>query len=484
VTEPGNPSDDTVIGGDDDERIGRRYGEYRLVRLLGRGGMGAVYEAEHVRLGRRAAVKVIHPELAHDRRVMQRFAAEALTVARLQHPHIVDVIDVAEQPEPHCLMELLRGRSLAEAIARGPLSEPELLSAAAQILEALAFVHARGIVHRDIKPDNIFLVDGGARGELVKLLDFGIAKIRDSLSGQKTTGGALIGTPLYMSPEQIEGAAVDARTDLYAFGMVLYEAATGHPPLSAPSLTSLLSKQLLELPPPPQSLRPELSGQIGAVIMRCIAKSPEDRFADADAVLEALSLARAVPSSSGEAAIALARLAAEQPPTVRVSRRRAMKVGAVAGMAVVAAVLAMLHRAPVARPPASAKSDPSQPASADAPGGNGAQSPSMTPPQSPSVTPAPAIAPRPSSAELAEAALASGDAQAALTLAREAVGAHADRDGWRRLARVACAARSNADYADALAHLTVADALAAKRACRPPKKKLPRSSGTGAPIVE
>src|SRR5581483_6271008 len=236
-----------------DERVGKLFGEYRLTRQIGHGGMGAVYQAEHVRLGRTAAIKVIHGELMRDAKAMQRFGVEALTVARLQHPSIVDVYDVGDRPEPHCVMELLRGRSLQAALAdEGALAEARVVYIAAQVLGVLELVHARGIIHRDLKPDNLFLVDDGVRADHVKLLDFGIAKIRDGLpSGLTTAGGAMMGTPMYMSPEQIEGGAVDARTDLYSFGLVMYEMVTGRAPFAATSLTALLSKQLIELPPRP-----------------------------------------------------------------------------------------------------------------------------------------------------------------------------------------------------------------------------------------
>src|SRR5262245_38118046 len=235
-----------------DDRLGKLFGEYRLTSRIGKGGMGAVYAAEHVRLGRIAAVKVM---LLGDAKSLQRFKAEALTVARLQHTNIVDVFDVGDAPEPHCVMELLHGRSLATLLEAGALDEKRLRYIAAQVLGVLEVVHARGIVHRDIKPDNIFLVEDAVRSDHVKLLDFGVAKIRDGQAiGLSSTGGAMVGTPLYMAPEQIEGGAVDARTDLYAFGLVMHQMATGKPPFSAGTLASLLSKQLLEIPPPVRSI--------------------------------------------------------------------------------------------------------------------------------------------------------------------------------------------------------------------------------------
>jgi serine/threonine-protein kinase len=279
-----------------DRRLGQILSQYRLLRVIGRGGMGVVYEAEHVRLGRIAAVKVIHPDVASNPNVTRRFLAEAMTVARLQHPNIVDIYDVGEMPEPHAIMELLRGRSLGDELGRSALPEARSIAIVTQALTALAVVHQRKIVHRDIKPDNIFLVADGVHTDFVKLLDFGIAKIIEGRPGGTSalTGGALIGTPMYMAPEQIEGKPVDGRTDLYALGLVLYHMLTGRAPYEAATLTALLTQQLLELPAPIRALVPTISPSVEGVVSRCIAKEPAERFADATAVLVELGAVTAV----------------------------------------------------------------------------------------------------------------------------------------------------------------------------------------------
>ncbi len=486
-----------------DERIGKRFGEYQLTARIGAGGMGAVYAAQHVRLGRIAAVKILHGDLARDGKAIQRFATEALTVAKLQHANIVDVYDVGETPEPHCVMELLRGRSLAALLAeRNPLPEARILYVAAQVLGVLDLVHGRGITHRDIKPDNIFLVEDEVRSDHVKLLDFGIAKIRDGGSGvSATTGGAMIGTPLYMAPEQIEGGTVDARTDLYAFGLVLYEMVTGRPPFSANTLTSLLSKQLLEVPPAPRTVRPEISPALDAVIVRCIAKKPADRFASASEALQALGVesARKVASRWPIAATpstspgkdpqpiglssTLGRASGEIAREVRMQSRgprRIVVVGGVLGALAVGGVLFFAFRATRENPTVVAY--PTVPVA-----------PLPSPAQSPTPGPPPNMASATSLLARAAVLLSVGDSRAALQKGREAVLAGAGRDGWILVARAACAANDENAMRDAVAHLAPADAAVATRDCTPagkppaphhaPKHAV-RESENGAPIVE
>jgi serine/threonine-protein kinase len=297
-----DPSGETRAVGTSDPLVGQVFAEYRLSHLIGKGAMGEVYAAEHIRLGRAAAVKLLLPDAARDRKMVQRFFAEAKAVAALQHPSIVDVLDVAETGDrPAMVMELLKGRVLSDVIRSGPLAIDRILAIARQLLGCLAIVHRRGITHRDLKPSNLFLVDDGVHAEALKILDFGIAKFADgnSFGLTSTERGALIGTPHYMSPEQIEGHAIDARTDLYAVGCIVYEMLLGAPPFSAPTMAALLSKHLLERPADVTAARPDVPAPLATLVARCLAKKPADRFASADEALAAISSRSSGPQESG-----------------------------------------------------------------------------------------------------------------------------------------------------------------------------------------
>ena len=215
--------------------IGERVNNYEVRSIVGEGGMGAVYLAEHPFMGRKAAIKVLRPELAQDRGLVERFMNEARAANAIHHPNIIDIIDVGLLPSgvPYLMMEFLEGESLAKRIERGRLTIAEAVDVATQTASALQAAHGKGIVHRDLKPDNLFLVpdDGRPFGARVKVLDFGIAKLRGELSGggAKTQTGSVMGTPPYMSPEQCRGITeeIDHRTDIYALGIILYEMLAG-----------------------------------------------------------------------------------------------------------------------------------------------------------------------------------------------------------------------------------------------------------------
>ena len=270
-------------------------GTYRIERQLGKGGMGAVYEASHCRLPRRFAVKMLAGELTDDAEALARFRREAEVTSALGHPHIVEVVDfnLTDDDEPYIVMELLRGQDLAALInGCGPL---ELLRAAAifkQASLALSSAHARGIIHRDLKPPNIFLCSGEARDDFVKVVDFGISKVLSSQS-KLTRTHQLMGTPLYMAPEQVDekSAAVDLRVDVYAMGVILFEMLTGHPPFTGETLTGLLLKILQEPPPVLGTLRSDLPAPLNGVIQQALAKSPGDRFESMDVFWQALAAA-------------------------------------------------------------------------------------------------------------------------------------------------------------------------------------------------
>jgi predicted ribosomally synthesized peptide with SipW-like signal peptide len=271
-------------------------GTYRVRRLLGRGGMGAVYEADHEALGRKVAVKVLSPELSMRQEAVERFRREALSAARLGHPNIIQIQDfrAEEGAAAFLVMELLQGETLAQRIDRlGTLSDGALRDIAHQVLDALTAAHAAGIVHRDIKPENLFLTPVGT-GDVVKVLDFGVAKLE---SDQRITReGMLVGSPLYMAPEQAYGSSVDARADLYSLGATLYHARTGVPPFDADTLPRILVL-LKEAPLIPVTVRiPDADPAFAAWLERALAKRPDERFASAAAMRDALL---ALPPLSG-----------------------------------------------------------------------------------------------------------------------------------------------------------------------------------------
>ena len=263
---------------------------YLVVRQLGRGGMGDVYEVAEGSLGGpRYALKLLHPALCHRADVALRFQQEAMVAARVDHPNVVRVFALGETAEgrPYLLMELLRGRDLRAELARGgPLTEARALDLAAQALDGLAAAHAAGVVHRDVKLENLFLTDDGT----VKVLDFGIAKITAN-EASFTLPGAVVGTLRSMAPEQFAQAAVDARADVYAAGLALYELIAGRGPFD--ELRGLpLALQFAHCeraPPPPSRLaRRPIAVGVEAAILRALAKSPADRFQSADEMASVL----------------------------------------------------------------------------------------------------------------------------------------------------------------------------------------------------
>jgi serine/threonine-protein kinase len=229
-------------------------GRYRIRELLASGGMGEVYRAEHVELGRAFALKVMKPELAGDADFVDRFRKEAVACSRIGHPNIIDIVDFGRTPDGlfYFAMELLDGRTLAELVAaEGAQSVKRVRQLMAQLCHGLAAAHALGIVHRDLKPENVMLIRREGLPDVIKILDFGIAKVTGSLaSGGQTAIGLVVGTPQYMSPEQAEGKPIDARTDIYSVGLILYELLTGRPAFEGSTPSLLIAKQVAEPPPP------------------------------------------------------------------------------------------------------------------------------------------------------------------------------------------------------------------------------------------
>jgi serine/threonine protein kinase len=282
---------------------GMEVGSYVIADLLARGGCGAVYHARHRTLGTRGAVKVLHPNLAMQPKMIERFLREIEIVGRLRHPHIVAIREFGVLPDerPFFVMEYLDGGTLDDLVrARGRLSPEEALAVLDPVCEALAAAHAEGVVHRDVKASNIAF-DGTARD--VKLLDFGIAKLLSPDPGMPglTTVGRQIGTPAIMAPEQLRGEQVDARVDVYALGVLLYRLLTGRTPFEATSPSALARKHLEEPPPRPSQVTPG-SPAVDAVVLRCLEKRPERRFDStrsfAAALAEALGLRLEGPASA------------------------------------------------------------------------------------------------------------------------------------------------------------------------------------------
>jgi eukaryotic-like serine/threonine-protein kinase len=263
-------------------------GRYRILRRIGSGGMADVYEAEDTQLGRRVALKLLHRRFAEDEEFVERFRREASAAAGLSHPNVVQVFDRGEWDGTYYIaMELLEGRNLKQVVREHGALDPALaVDIVLQILKAARFAHRRGIVHRDIKPHNV-IVDQEGRA---KVTDFGIARAGAS---DMTETGSIMGTAQYLSPEQAQGHPVDARSDLYSIGVVLYELLTGAPPFEADSAVTIALKQVAEDPLPPRPRNPAVSPALDAVVMRALRKDPAERYQDADAFIAALESAMA-----------------------------------------------------------------------------------------------------------------------------------------------------------------------------------------------
>ncbi|MCX7621077.1 MAG: protein kinase [Acidimicrobiales bacterium] len=263
-------------------------GRYLLAKLIASGGMAEVWQAHDTVLARPVAVKILHPHLAADATFLGRFRAEAVAAARLHHPSIVAIFDTCSDNGIEAIvMELVRGRNLRQYLDEaGPLDANRVVDIGADVADALAAAHRAGLVHRDIKPANILLTEDGR----VMVTDFGIAKVRDD--PDRTETGTMLGSVKYLSPEQVEGAPVDGRTDIYALGIVLYEALTGRAPFVADSQAATALARLHSLPPRPRQLRPSLSPALDEVVMRAIARNPNDRFPNAGEFRAALLATR------------------------------------------------------------------------------------------------------------------------------------------------------------------------------------------------
>ncbi|MCP3105448.1 serine/threonine protein kinase, partial [Myxococcus sp. K15C18031901] len=329
---------------------GALLGSYQLETLLGEGSMGRVFQARHVRLGRQVALKVLKPEHARDGNFVQRFFQEARTVNQINHEHIVEIFDFVDEGEGghvYCVMELLRGQGLGALLKQESLSLARIQRIAVQVCAALGAAHQVGVVHRDIKPDNLFLIQRSGQPDFVKVLDFGVAKLlaAEDAPPTGTVDGTIIGTPAYMSPEQAAGLPVDARSDIYAVGNILHEMLTGHPPFQAEAFGQLVV-QIITQPPPPlpshlasgEAVPPALA----ELVSRCLAKEPEARPRSLAEVTTALLLLPVQAPASPEAVGAMD--PSERPtkrlPAVAEPLRRRVALGV--GAALVLGVAALI----------------------------------------------------------------------------------------------------------------------------------------------
>ncbi|APR76592.1 Serine/threonine-protein kinase pkn3 [Minicystis rosea] len=267
-------------------------GKYEVARVLGRGGMGVVVEARHLKMKRDVALKILLPALRSQHDVVARFEREARAAAQLQDKHVARVLDVDTLPDgsPFMVMELLRGRDLGEHLAeRGKLPYREAVGYLLEACTGMVEAHRAGIVHRDLKPNNLFLDQQGDR-VVLKILDFGISKITDETNASMTATTTVFGTPLYMSPEQVRSTKnVDARADIWSLGIVIYELLAGEPPFSGPSAPAIIAAIIADRCVPIGDVRPDLPPGLAAAVMRALEKSPDARYPDVQSFAAALA---------------------------------------------------------------------------------------------------------------------------------------------------------------------------------------------------
>ncbi|MFV8751557.1 serine/threonine protein kinase [Nannocystaceae bacterium ST9] len=265
---------------------------FRFVRMLGEGGMSTVWMAENVRVRKHVAIKLMHPEYARNPRTLHRFQNEATAAGRIGNPHICDILDFGESPlGPYMVMEMLRGQSFADLLeSQGKIDPPLAVLIIREALKGLGAAHAAGIIHRDLKPENVFLHEPEPGRMLVKLMDFGISKFTEDTGGGRTGANVIMGTPEYMAPEQAAGAAnVDARTDIWAMGVMLYRALAGIEPFKGKTMAALLVALSTENPTSLHTYTPGLPQGLVAIVERCLSKKPEGRYANTVELYDALA---------------------------------------------------------------------------------------------------------------------------------------------------------------------------------------------------
>jgi hypothetical protein len=391
---------------------GLQIGNYRLEAEIGHGGMGSVYRARHLLLARVAAVKILHPHLSGDASMVQRFLNEARAVNDICHPRIVEVLDAGRLASgtPYIVMEHLAGESLAARLRETErLSLAVAVRTARQIAGALGAVHARGIVHRDLKPENVFLCDGGGDSDpSVKVLDFGIAKLRADLAGRGAethpTGG-LLGTPQYMAPEQWRtGVVADPRIDVYALGLIVFEMLSGTPPCQGDSWVDLLHLHLSAAPPRMRERGVDVPEALETLVRRALAKEPGDRLPSMAAFDEELSAFDVEPSGGAHTVVPAGSSSGARPAS---SRQRTIAAMVIGGVTVTMALLGAsrglrrstddrtavqastpAHRPPAAAPAAASVLAPPPPAAAPPSARAVAAAPTARPPAPSSQKPA------------------------------------------------------------------------------------------------
>jgi tRNA A-37 threonylcarbamoyl transferase component Bud32 len=365
-------------------------GRYRVLKKLGEGGMGAVYEAHHELIGKRLALKCLHPQFMSNREVVERFYREANAATAVGNEHIIEVSDVGkfDDGSPFIIMEFLEGVEFGKLLdTLGSLPVGRLVHIVTQVCEALGAAHARGIVHRDMKPENVYLVKRGAESDFVKVLDFGISKMKESnesLSGggSLTKTGTALGTPYYMPPEQAQGLRdVDHRADIYAVGVILYQGLTGRLPFDADSYPALMVKIMTDTPLPIGQLRSDVPAELAAVVTRAMCRDRAQRFQSTAELAQALRpfreldqapimLASARPAGSEETTpfgwSEPARTTEKRPAS---GGRGLLIGGGVGAMVVIGALVAMFgSRSPAVEPePAAAALAPAAPVPAAVP---------------------------------------------------------------------------------------------------------------------
>jgi serine/threonine-protein kinase len=382
-------------------------GKYRIESLIGEGGMGAVFSATHVVTGRRLAVKWLLPDIARSEDAVQRLLREAQAAGRIDHPNVVDVYDVGDfEGSPFLVMELLQGESLTRGLERGALKIPEIIRMVLGAIDGVGAAHRQGVIHRDIKPDNIFLCRDSS-GALLgsKVLDFGISKLSSTagqLNPRLTKTGAIMGTPYYMSPEQIRGAVeIDSRVDIYAFGVILYESLTGRVPFDGKTYSALVLEIATGTPPRPCEVNPRVAGALERVILKAMARDPDQRFQTMESLAKALApfASAVVPGGSESVRIDVGRTSGpattpfvSEAPVVPVRRTPLIVAGVLGVGALALAVAAYL-----------AQQEPVTSVAAPAP--VEAVPPAETPvPNAPAETPSPASNPSAAAAQLPSAA--------------------------------------------------------------------------------
>jgi putative nucleotidyltransferase with HDIG domain len=302
-------SDETLEIGHGGTMVGKVIGGYRLVTPLRSGGMGTVYYGEHTLIGRRAAIKILHPEISRDPQIVARFLTEARAANDIRHPNVVEITDMGSVGDVHYIvMSFLEGETLGERLERCQIIEEEAtVRIMRQVTSALSAAHERGIVHRDLKPENIFLLNHPDYPDYVKVLDFGIAKLvtpPDPNAVRNTLAGTVLGTPLYMSPEQCRsGADLDHRSDIYSLGVVLYQMVTGAVPFKGETPPDVMLAHIGEKPVPPVDRNPKLSKHINDAILRALEKEPARRFGSMRELRDAIENLAGAPASSAKEAV-------------------------------------------------------------------------------------------------------------------------------------------------------------------------------------